>query len=151
MRDDRVEKLADVLVHYSTGVKKDDLVLIRGADVAEPLLLAIYRRCLEVGAHPRLQVALPAAEPLFYELAQDHQLDHVWAPDKWLFENVDVSFNVLSDVNTRQLTKVDHAKQARAARARRPLLDTFFKRSAKGEVNWNITLWPTQLSLWTLR
>mgnify|MGYP006159593085 CR=1 FL=1 len=28
MKDLRVEKLADILVDYSTGVKKDDLVLI---------------------------------------------------------------------------------------------------------------------------
>ena len=43
MRDSRVEKLADILVDYSTAIKEGDLVSIRGAYVAEPLMLALYQ------------------------------------------------------------------------------------------------------------
>jgi aminopeptidase len=144
MKDPRVEGLADILVDYSTRVKERDLVAIRGSYVAEPLMLAIYERCLERGAHPMIRASIPAAEPLFYKLAQDHQLEHIWETDKWLNQHLDVSFSIISDLNTRQLSRVDPAKQVKTAQARRPLLDNFFKRAAAGEVRWNVTLFPTE-------
>jgi aminopeptidase len=144
MRDQRVERLADILVDYSVGIKKNDLVSIRGAYVAEPLILAIYQRCLERGAHPMIRASIPAAEPAFYRFAQDHQLEHVWETDKWMFDNADVFFSIISDTNTRQLSKVDPSKQVKVATARKPLMDKFFKRAADGDLRWNVTLFPTE-------
>src|SRR5688572_7797740 len=101
MKDARVEAVADILVDYSVNVKEGDLVGIRGSYLAEPLLLALYQRCLERGAYPMLRASLPAAESVFYRFAQDHQLEYVWETDKWMIENLDVSFHVISDANTR--------------------------------------------------
>ncbi len=144
MRDQRVERVADILVDYSVGVKEKDLVSIRGSYAAEPLMLAIYRRCLERGAHPLLRPTLPAAQPLLYRLAQDHQLEYVWEPEKWYVENLDVDFSIISDTNTRQLAKVDPARQVLAAKARRPIFDRRMERGASGELRWNVTLFPTE-------
>ena len=52
MRDPRLEKLADVLVNYSVGVQKDQLVRISGPPVAQPLVVELYRRVLAAGGHP---------------------------------------------------------------------------------------------------
>ncbi len=144
MKDSRIETLADILVDYSIGVQKDELVIIRGAYAAEPLILALYARCLERGAHPMVRASIPAAEPLFYRLAADHQLEYVWETDRWLMENLDCSFAILSESNTRQLSKVDPARQVMHAKARKPLMDRFMDRSAKGEYRWNVTLYPTE-------
>ena len=43
MHDPRIEKLADVLVNYSTRVKAGDIVRITGAPVSRPLLVAVFR------------------------------------------------------------------------------------------------------------
>ena len=144
MKDGRVEKLADILVEYSTGVKKDDLVMIRGSYLAEPLILAIYERCLQKGAQPMIRASIPQAEPLFYRFAQEHQLDFIWETDKWLYDNVDVMYSIISDANTRQLSQSDPAKQVRMQKARQPLMDNFLKRGAAGELRWNVTLFPTE-------
>ena len=144
MKDARVEKVADILVDHSTKVKEGELVAIRGPYVAEPLMLALYERCLERGAHPMLRASMPAAEPIFYRFAKDHQLEHVWETDRWLLENLDVSFHVIADTNTRQLSRVDPMRQSMASRARKPLMDIYMKRSAAGEYRWNITLFPTE-------
>ena len=144
MRDDRVERLADILVEYSTDVQEGDLVSIRGSYVAEPLLLAIYERCLHRGAHPMIRATLPRAEPLFYRVAKEPQLEHVWEIDKWMSQNVDVTFAIISETNTRQLSKIDPDRQATVARARQPLLETFMNRSAAGDLRWNVTLFPTE-------
>ncbi len=144
MRDQRVERVADILVDYSVGVKERDLVSIRGSYAAEPLMIAIYRRCLERGAHPLLRATVPAAQPLLYRFAQDHQLEYVWEPEKWYVENLDVDFSIISDTNTRQLSKVDPARQVLAAKARRPIFDRRMERGASGELRWNVTLFPTE-------
>ena len=52
MKDARVEKVADILVDYSVKVTSGDLVAIRGTYAAEPLIVALYQRCLERGAQP---------------------------------------------------------------------------------------------------
>ncbi len=144
MRDQRVENVADVLVEHSVGVKKGDLVTIRGAYVAEPLLLAIYQRCLERDAYPMMRVSIPQQESYLFRYASDHQLEFVWETDKWLIENVDVAFSILSDTNTRQLSKIDPSRQSILRRSRKPLMDTYMQRAARGEYRWTVTLFPTE-------
>ncbi len=144
MTDQRVETLAQILVEYSVGIKEGDKVAIRGAYVAEPLILALYRACLVRGAHPMLRATLPRSAPLFYQLANDAQLEYVWETDRWMVENLDASINIISDTNTRQLSKTDPERLAMASRARKPLSDIYLKRAAEGEYRWNVTLFPTE-------
>ncbi len=144
MRDERVEKLADILVDYSCRVKKGDLVGVSGSYHAEPLMLAIYRRCLDRGAHVALRPSLPHAGPIFYKHASEDQLEHVWETERWLAENLDVRFTIIADTNTRQLSKVDPGKQGVVSRARKPLMDVLMNRGASRDLRWNVTLFPTE-------
>ena len=144
MKDSRAERLADVLVDYSTEVKKGDLVMISGSYVAEPLILALYERCLRRGAHPTIRASIPAAEPLLYRFAHNDQLEYIWPTDTWIYDHIDVTYSIISDANTRQLSRTDPARQVIRSKAREPLLERFFDRAAKGEVRWNVTLFPTE-------
>ncbi|HET7482339.1 MAG TPA: aminopeptidase [Actinomycetota bacterium] len=144
MTDERVERLAEVLIDYSTRVVENELVLINGNYVAEPLMLALYQRVLERGAHPMLRASIPAAEPILYRFARDHQLEYVWEPDRWLSEHVDVGISIISDTNTRQLSRVDPERQIVRARARKPLMDTTTTRFSEGDYRWVLTLFPTE-------
>lgn len=144
MRDQRAEKLADILVDYSTEVKEGDLVFIRGAYHVEPLMLAVYQRCLERGAHPVIKASIPAAEPILYRFANDKQLEFVPESDRWLWDNCDVNIVIIGEANTRQLSKIDPSRQVIAAKARKPMLESFFNRAARKEVRWNVTLFPTE-------
>jgi aminopeptidase len=144
MTDIRAEKLADILVDYSVEVRKGDLVTIRGAYVAEPLLLALYQRCLEREAYPMLRPTIPRAEPLFYRFAKDHQLEFIWETDRWLTENLTASFSIISDMNTRQLSRIPPERQTIVAKSFRPMMDRFYERAASKEVRWNVTLYPTE-------
>jgi aminopeptidase len=144
LKDQRVEKLADILVDYSVDVKEGEKVAIRGPYVAEPLMLALYERCLQRGAHVMLRPGMPHAEPVFYKYAQDHQLEYIWETDRWLNENLDVTFAILAPENTRQLTHADTDKQTRWSRARKDLMKRSMERTAAGEYRWNLTLFPTE-------
>ena len=144
MGDPRLEKWAQVLVDYATEVKPGDKVAIRGTPAAAPLLLTVYRRVLERGGHPHLLVSLPGAAEIFYRVAEEPQLTFVSPIDRLVVETFDVLISVMSETNTRSLSNVDPAKQARFSAARRDLTRTYMERAARGELRWVLTLYPTE-------
>src|SRR5918992_808467 len=143
MRDARVETVADILVDYSLHIAADDKVVINGAYVAEPLMLALYRRCLERGAHPMIRASIPHSQPMFYKLASDRQLEFVWETDKWLMKTPSFPIPISTNPTPRQLSRIDPGRQVIARKARKPLMETYMKRSAAGDFRWNVTLFPT--------
>jgi aminopeptidase len=143
MRDPRVDALAQILVRYSTKVQPGDRCVIQSTTVAEPLVIAIYEEILRAGGHAVFNLAPNDAQVAFYELANDDQLDFVADPMRWGYEEADVRIVAIADVNTRALSQVDPAKQSRAQKARKPLLNSSMERSAKGEYRWALTLFPT--------
>jgi aminopeptidase len=144
MADPRVETVAKILVDYSVDVQPNQLVRISGAPESAPLILAVYQQVLERGAHPFLEVGLEEAEELLYTCASDGQLDYVPPFRKNMIEQIDASIGIWADVNTKQLTNADPAKQSRRAVAMRPLSDRLLERAAKKELRWTGTLYPTQ-------
>jgi aminopeptidase len=144
MGDHRVERLAEVLTEYSLPVESGQTVVIEGTTLAEPLLLAIYERLLRRGAQVLLRPSFPHAAPLFYANARDHQLEYLWEVDRWIYDNVDARFVVISDANTKQLARVEPARIAAVSRARRPLMETMLRRTAEKAMRWMVTLHPTE-------
>jgi aminopeptidase len=144
MADPRVETVAKILVDYSVEVRPNQLVRITGAPESAPLIVAVYQRVLERGAHPFLQVELEEAEELLYTYASDAQLDYVPPFMKDVVEQIDANIGIWTDANTKRLTNTDPAKQSRRAVARRPLSDRLLERAAKKELRWTGTLYPTQ-------
>jgi len=68
MADPRIDKLACLMVEYSAPVHEGDKVVIQGAPIAQPLLLAIYREVLLHGGYPLLMPSLPGAQESFSAL-----------------------------------------------------------------------------------
>ena len=144
MADPRVETVAKILVDYSVEVKPSQLVRISGGPEGAPLILAVYQKVLERGAHPFLQVEPEEAEELFYTYAKDAQLDYVPPFMKEVIEQIDAGIGIWTDVNTKQLTNADPAKQSRRGVAMRPLRDRLLERAAKKELRWSGTVHPIQ-------
>lgn len=59
MRDERLEKLAEVLVNYSTNVKAGDKVAISAEDCALPFIKAVARAAVAKGALVEYYVDIP--------------------------------------------------------------------------------------------
>jgi aminopeptidase len=143
VRDQRAEALAQILVRYSTKVGKGDVCVIQSTTAAEPLVQAVYEEVLRAGGLPVMQLTTTGAQAAFYDLAGDDQLDWVPPTAAWAAENADVRIAILGDVNARELSNADPRKQARAQKARKPLMETSMRRSAAGEHRWAVTLFPT--------
>jgi aminopeptidase len=142
MKDPRLEKLADVLVNYSTEIKTGDKVIIQGSTLAEPLLKEVYAKVLQAGGHPLVVLGLPGMDELLYRYASDEQLGHVPEPYKLAFTTYDARIYVHAEENTKGLTTVDPAKMAIKRLATKDLMETMMQRTADGEFKWVITLYP---------
>jgi aminopeptidase len=143
MTDPRIEKLADVLVNYSTAIQPADKVLLQGGTIAEPLLKAVLAKVLQAGGHPLTVVSLPGENELTYRYASDEQLKHIPAPMKLAVETYDAQIAIMSAINTKALTNVSPEKMVLSNQARKELVKTVMKRSASGEFRWVGTLYPT--------
>jgi aminopeptidase len=143
LRDPRAERLAKILVGYSTEVKEGEVVSIDGDNAAEPLLLAVYEEVLKAGAHPILNVSLDGQAASYYRHASEAQIDWVSPVSEWLLDNVDVRIAVAASSNPRELSSVPPERQSRRQKATGELLARAMERSAKGEFRWVVTLYPT--------
>ncbi|MCX8125780.1 MAG: aminopeptidase, partial [Dehalococcoidia bacterium] len=134
--DIRVEKLAGLIVSYSTGVRRGDRVLVQGSTLAEPLIKALYTKVLQAGGHPFLLLHLPNTEEIFYKYASEEQLKHVPGPIELIYETYDVRIVILAESNTRALSHVDPVRIVTSQQARAGLMRTFMRRAAAGELRW---------------
>src|SRR6202022_1124542 len=74
MRDPRLQKLAGVLVNYSVGVKKGQIVRISGPPVSQPLIVALYEKVLEAGGHPAVRMVPEELNDFFHKKPIDRRL-----------------------------------------------------------------------------
>jgi aminopeptidase len=146
MRDPRLSKLAEVLVWYSVGVKKDQIVRITGPTLAEPLAIEIYRQTILAGGHPAVRLVPDDLEEIFYKTASDEQLQYLSPVAKHEVESIDCSIGIWADENTRSLTHCDPKRIARAGAARKPIFEIFMRRAAEGALKWTGTQFPCQAS-----
>src|SRR5262245_28843336 len=112
MRDPWLDKLASVLVQYSTAVRRGEIVSIVGPLPGEPLVVALYREIILAGAHPVILMAPEECTEILYEHAGPEQLGFLNPLELREVEVADVAIHVLATENTRALTQVDPGKQA---------------------------------------
>ena len=146
MTDPALEKLARVLVAYSTRVKKGDLVRVSGDPVALPLLEAIYEQALRIGAHPYIKLTPATLQDIFFEVADDAQLQYVSPLLMHEVQTIDVSIGLWAETNTKSLSMVDPTRQGMASAARKPVFKIFMERAEKKELRWSGTVYPTEAS-----
>jgi aminopeptidase len=143
MADPRTEVMARILVDYSLNVQPGDFTVIQGAPEGAPLIVAAYQRVLERGGHPWLRIGLDEVDEILYKYASDEQLDFVPKVMHQLVEEVDARLAIWTAINTKALTNIDPAKQARLRAAQRPLSERLLERAANKEYKWTGTAFPT--------
>ncbi len=144
MFDPRIERLAKVLVNYSVGVQKDQLVRIAAPPLAMPLVLAIYREVLNAGGQPFVRIAPEELTELLAKHGSDEQLRFCNPISLYEYEKIDCSIGIWAEENTRATTNCDPKRLSAIQSARKPLNEIFFNRAAAGKLRWVGTQYPTQ-------
>jgi len=146
MPDPRVTKLAQVLVKYSLDLQPGQDFVINTSPLAEELSLAVYKEALLAGAHILVVINLPGARELFFKHASDAQLDYISPVQRLVVEQFPAMLSIGAFHNTRELSGVDPARQRRAAKAGAELSRIRQQRTARKELQWCYTVYPTQAS-----
>ena len=143
MTDSRLLKFAQILVDHSTQVKKGDRVAITTSTTAVPLVKELYGLILQRGGNPHFLLDFPGQEELFFEHADDDQINFVPLFHKMAFEEFDVLIKIRADENTRALAAVEPQRQARRQKAIFSMLQAQLRRGADKSLRWVSTLFPT--------
>jgi aminopeptidase len=143
MIDPRLKKLAHVLLHYSTKVRKNQIVKLIGGMESVPLLKELYAETLRMGAHPFTRIIIDDISEVFFKLANKEQLTYVIPMEKYEIEKVDALVFVRAPSNTKLLSHVDPKKQAINQKAHGKINEIFSKRAAAGQLAWVLTQYPT--------
>lgn len=143
--DARIEKMADVLINYSTRVQPGEQVLIRGVSpAAQPLMQALTVAALKAGGRPFNYLHLADEAPLMLRYGDEGQIEAVNPMLKVMYETSPVIFRIEADENTRALTGFPAAKLKAHQRSRGGWLSIQMKREAERNLRRCTTLFPTQ-------
>jgi len=143
MQDIRIERWAHTLVHYSLRVQPGELIMLQSTPLAAPLVEAVYREILRVGAHPLPTITLENCEELLLREGNNEQLSFVSPATRTLAEQAHARLFIESESNPQALSSVDPERSAQRRRAVSSLRDIYRQREQAGAYKWCLTLYPT--------
>jgi aminopeptidase len=142
--DPRLSTLADLLCNYSLQVEKDDLVLIQGPAIAQPLLVEVMKTVTDLGGHPMLRPHLESVEAVVLEHSTREQLETVTRLDELEVELPTKFMSIWANENTRYLSSAPAENLAIRSAAHRDLFQRSLTRVAAGEASWVGTCYPAR-------
>ena len=137
------DKWAEALTGYSVEVKAGQTVYISGGVAATPLFQALHRSVIRKGAFPIIVPILPGLATDLLTNGNDDQLTFISPLDQYERTECDVNIRIMADTNTRALSGVDPARQSLLQGSRRELFNTYLQRASDGQLDWTLTLFPT--------
>jgi len=139
MTDPRVKKQAQILVTWSTAVRKGDVVRIVGDAAAKPLILEVYRQVLKREVEEiKVNVGFDELSEIYYQEATKRQIQKFPKLAFWEVKHCDVVISIHAPENTRNLTNVDPWKLSLRSKITKPLTDWIVEHT-----RWVVTLYPT--------
>jgi aminopeptidase len=143
MRDPRLDKLAGVLVNYSTRVKRGELVTIVSDPAAMPAIEATFEAVLRVGGHPSFHPRSDTLQELILRHGNDEQIRHVSPFEHHRLATCDVLMVLCYQTNTRSLGRISPDKAAMSQASRRELMAMSMQRAARHEMRYVLTEIPS--------
>ncbi len=146
MQDIRLQRLANVLVNYSTKVKPGDWVGILGDVTTLPALREVFKAVVAAGGNPFLIIDDEYMARHFLNEANDDQFNWLNPAMTAYYEQGDVYIRVGTSTNTRAMTNIPAARTQKLQKARWPWMETRLNRSAEGQFRWVGTWYPSEAS-----
>jgi len=140
MKDARITEWAEVLVNYSTRVKKGDVVLISAGGLeALPLVKELYRLCLAKEAkYVEYEFAVAEISRHFYNSASREQLAYFPQHRLDFMKQVTVFIAIGAADNSMVMAQANQANMIDYAKVTRPIVDQRVKHT-----RWVVTRYPT--------
>lgn len=144
-----LEKYADLLVKFALdggrGAHPKQVVQLNVPDSAKPLLEALLKATLEVGAYPKINFIPTNTDHIFFQSASDDQV--TFFPSAYKRSEVDLidhQVSIISDPNPSELQNIDSKKIFKAMDARKMQREWIFDKELQGRFSWTLALYGTE-------
>ena len=138
MQDARFDKLASLLVGYSTELKRNEKVLIESFDAPDEMTIALIRAARKAGAIPFTQIQRARVSRELALEASDKQLGLAAAHELARMKKMDAYIAVRGSDNISELADVPSDRMKLIAKKMRPVQDQRVKKT-----KWVVLRWPT--------
>jgi aminopeptidase len=138
MHDARFDKLAKLLVEYSTRLKRNENVLIEAFDVPDEMTISLIRAARKAGAIPFVQVQRARIGRELALEASDRQLTLAARHELARMKKMDAYIALRGSNNITELSDVPVVKMQLVAKKMRPVQDHRVKKT-----KWVVLRWPT--------
>jgi aminopeptidase len=143
MQDIRIERWAYTLVHYCLYVKAGETVAIKATPLASPLVEAVFRELLHVGAYPLPLIELESFEEMLLNDGNEDQISKLQPMWRVMEEEVDAQLSIEAKSNTKSFSGVDPSRMAKRRQAYKQVAGVLRKREQSKTYRWSTTLYPT--------
>ena len=138
MHDDRVRKLAEILLDHSIAVQKGDRINIRvTTSLGMPLAREVYKGVVQRGAFPHLETGDDTLAAYYLKHASKDQLSAKPVIAEAVANWADKSVTIVADQNTRELASVPPENSIIRAKILKPIRDISIKKP------WILVYYPT--------
>ncbi len=137
MHDPRFDKLARLLVGYSTKLKRNDRVLLDMFDVPAPMTVALIRAARAAGAIPFVQTHQARVSREMALGATEEQFKQIAAGELARMKKMEAYIAVRGSENICESSDVPGEKMKLVARQMKPVLDHRVKKT-----RWCVLRWP---------
>ena len=142
--DQRLKKLAKLLVHYSTRVTKDDFVFIRCNDAASEWMAAVAEEAVKTGAHVETMMnSEDVAEAILKHSTPDQLREGSFIMEH-IMAKATVFLTAWGGRNTRVNAGIDPEKLKFSSQGAKKWRALYSERCGNGSMRWCGTQFPTQ-------
>ena len=138
MQDARFDKLAQLLVDYSTRLKRNETVLIEAFDVPDEMTIALVRAARKAGAIPFTQIQRGRVSRALAMQATERQLNLTAIHELARMKRMDAYIGLRGSHNISELADVPAEQMKLVMRKMRPVQDQRVKKT-----KWVVLRWPT--------
>jgi aminopeptidase len=138
MNDARFDKLAQLLVEYSTRLKRNETVLIESFDIPDEMTIALVRAVRKAGAIPFTQIQHARVTRELALNASERQLNLTAIHELARMKKMDAYIGLRGSNNITELSDVPADQMKLVARKMRPVQDHRVKKT-----KWVVLRWPT--------
>ena len=138
MRDDRFDKLAQILTGYSTNLQRKEKVLIEAFDAPEEMTIALIRAARKRGALPLVQLQCASISRELAREANEQQLNLQAKHELARMTKMDAYIAIRGSHNITELSDVPVDRMKLLTKKMRPVIDRRVKKT-----KWVVLRWPT--------
>ncbi len=138
MQDARFDKLAKLLVEYSTRLKRGETVLIESFDIPDEMTIALIRAVRKAGAIPFTQIQRARISREVARKTNERQLNLIATHELARMKKMDAYIALRGSNNITELSDVPVEQMKLLAKKMRPVQDQRVQKT-----KWVVLRWPT--------